>query len=821
MNKIVDELQHLIREDLNKIEVLNLKEVNTSKYNDLKERYMALDKELALLIDNNPGSTLPLKWKYAKISAELDFYLTFLNGTGEVYAHKTNKIKMALEKLLVRLDNSNYVEIEHELKDTLDYFEDVLDNAAHTVEINDLIEKIRYSIAKCKLENQIIAPLFIIEQYLVYIINDINTILANEKTSPLIKERLQKYAINPDGIQSDYQTVLILINLSSREEITPQELKYELEEREYYEEGELEQDYKYVGFKIYESTQASNLYNINSLERLPSIIKDFLTKLEDNLYFGLKNDIKYIMASGFTHWVDFFKGLIVESNNIFDDEIFARIKEYFLYNSELKHAFNCAVIAYLDEIKGRGTLALKNLKIYAIHNHIEYLIRYFINHDMFIDKDFINTVIKMNNQRLNAALDNSNIAILTYDYVGILRKNNLDYHMQLKKYFLLTGFTKEQQAEYLLATIKPGEMTLYKIELEFLEEYGNENYFITLLKKAQNVEEMLFIVDGIKNEQIKSKVENYIYEELDKIYNKISTKIEDYAHNPFDKLTNSGSDNRFTAYYNSKSLDGAKKSNDRVSIRKLILDYGKANLDWQSILVSVYYDTDDVLDEEEATIYCEYYENLLKQKEITLEEEMEKVFSSDKEAFRRLMLIVYLAYKGKYLGNLILNYHLTDAYHYQNLFLEAIKNSQDKLNRLSYYQKLMSQNNRFYEEFKNDSHPVSKLNLDLDLVLLSNQELAEIRKEIAESEEQKANLLDIKLRKYFWDLVKLLNQDLSEGSKTRIVMYIARSNYKEHINFIATNHGEYLELLIENISDMDIQAGLISIYNDNVAQGKH
>ncbi len=139
MYKTVSTLQNLIREDLNKMEMLNLKEVNPAKYNDLLSRFTALDKELAILTNGNPANTVSLKMKYARISAELDFYLTFLNGTNEVYAYKITKIKEALENLLKRLNNSNYKEIEEELKNTLDYFADILDNAVNSVELNELI----------------------------------------------------------------------------------------------------------------------------------------------------------------------------------------------------------------------------------------------------------------------------------------------------------------------------------------------------------------------------------------------------------------------------------------------------------------------------------------------------------------------------------------------------------------------------------------------------------------------------------------------------------------------------------------------------------
>ena len=95
------------------------------------------------------------------------------------------------------------------------------------------------------------------------------------------------------------------------------------------------------------------------------------------------------------------------------------------------------------------------------------------------------------------------------------------------------------------------------------------------------------------------------------------------------------------------------------------------------------------------------------------------------------------------------------------------------------------------------------------MILLTNKELEEVKNQISTSDGEKANYLDAKLRRYYWDLIKLM-EVLSGVERRRIALYIARSNYAEHINYIATNYGEYLDLLMENVADYGIRASLMN-----------
>lgn len=810
MSSILYDLQKELREDIARLEYNNLKEVNEARYTDLKERFENLDKRLSTCDNDNPGNTLPLKMEYAKISADLDFYLTFLNGSNEVYAYKTSKIKEALENLLKRLDSNNYKEVEQELNDTLTFYKSLIDNSINALEVVSLIDEIRYGIFKQKMENQIIDDTFLVREYLVYILKDIRDVVDNPNVSPLIKDRLKKYLIDKTGIVNDYKIIVILINLSSRSDITEERIGFELNERKYYHSNDLEKDYesmKNVGNSLEDVRNIAEVYEIEikSMEYINRISKKFIAKLSSNE--GVSGDIYYLNEIGFQNWLLVFKGIIVECSLYFV-KYFERFKKILLSlkMNDVADLMDVAIIAYMDEFDKEDTLHL--LSGYGINTNNEYIIRYMLQkNSSYFNRDRLETIIESNNWRLLEALENTNNINIMADYLQILESKGKDYRRQLDRYLELSGYNEEQKKGFLMACLKGNNIYSKSIYLEKLEEYNDSELFIILIKNAELGANLLFIFDHIKNPKIKEDVANYIYREIDRICEYSYTY--DKKDKKFWDLEQTHIDNRFSAYLNSKKVN---RNTDINNINALICEYGSLKLDWTRILLTVYHDKKEKLNDEALEIYCAYYEKKLAEENVTLEEQIEKILPESAKG--RLELIVYLAHKGLNVGNMILNYGLNDT-SYQDIYIEAIKNCKDSFNRLYYYQRFMAKNNELSEDCP--LLKITSIDYDYDVIFLSNEELEEMKK-ATEGNPEKINALEVRLRKYYWDLVKLLEQVQDLPIKRRIVMYVARSNYKEHINYIATNYGEYLDLLMENVTDYNIQTDLMSLYNENMMQ---
>lgn len=811
MSSILYDLQKELREDLARLEYNNLKEINEARYTDLKERFENLDKRLSTCDNDNPGNTLPLKMEYAKISADLDFYLTFLNGSNEVYAYKTSKIKEALENLLKRLDSNNYKEVEQELNDTLAFYKSLIDTSINALEVVSLIDEIRYGIFKQKMESQIVDDTFLVREYLVYILKDIRDVVDNPNVSTLIKDRLKKYLIDKTSIVNDYKIIAILINLSSRSDITEERIDFELNERKYYHSNDLEKDYKSIdnvkGYSNIDQLEASKIYGIESMEFINRASKTFIAKLSNNSNESVIRDINYLNKIGFQNWLLVFKGIIIE-RSLYFVHYFKSFKEILLSlkMNDVADLMDVAIIAYMDEFNKEETLNL--LSSYAINTNNEYIIRYMLQkNSSYFNRDQLEIIIESNNWRLLEALENTNNINIMADYLQILESKGKDYKRQLDRYLELSGYNEEQKKGFLMACLKGNNIYSKPIYLEKLAEYNDSESFIILIKNAEVGRNILYIFDHIKNPKIKEDVANYIYREIDRICEYSYTY--DKKDKKFWDLEQTHIDNRFSAYFASKKMS---INTDINNINALICEYGSLKLDWTRILLTVYHDKKEKLSDEVLEIYCAYYEKKLAEENVTLEEQIEKILPESAKG--RLELIVYLAHKGLNVGNMILNYGLNDT-SYQDIYIEAIKNCKDSFNRLYYYQRFMAKNNELSEDCP--LLKITSIDYDYDVIFLSNEELEEMKK-ATEGNPEKINALEVRLRKYYWDLVKLLGQVQDLPVKRRIVMYVARSNYKEHINYIATNYGEYLDLLMENVTDYNIQTDLMSLYNENMMQ---
>lgn len=94
--------------------------------------------------------------------------------------------------------------------------------------------------------------------------------------------------------------------------------------------------------------------------------------------------------------------------------------------------------------------------------------------------------------------------------------------------------------------------------------------------------------------------------------------------------------------------------------------------------------------------------------------------------------------------------------------------------------------------------------LDWNIVFLSDYELQSLM-EIQDEDEEIKNL---KLRKYYGDLLKLIDL-VPSNIQMRIIIYLAQSGIKEYLQFIVSHYPEYKEIVLANISDPNLYQELI------------
>ncbi len=804
MNASVLYLQQLIQQDLFRMDALSLKEVNPTKYGDLKSKFTILDSKLGHCLDDSEADIFSLKMEYARISAELDFYLSFLNGVDEVYRYRVEKVKGILESLFKKLNGVNYLEVEQELENTLNLMKEIVDSSAKSLKVIDLINKIKYEIFKYKFDDQIIDDDYQIASNLPLILNDIKKIVNDPSILPYIKDKLRNYIINPNAILDNYQEVILLVNLSRIKGLTEERIAFELNERRYYHSNDLKNEFvrddevwnKSIDFSKNVKYYVEEIDTDKTLNLTVRVIQQIC--LDTNLLyaekiFSLEESFKNLKIASFKRWKELFQGLIFGLDGRGSANVFRRILDsnYIKENiPDLLYYIERALITYLEELNGRENFS--DIISFALDYKIEYILKYVIKSNISVDKDFVDSVININNPRLMDGLAYvKDLELLDY-VIDILRKDNKDYILHLDRYVDLLSSSREEQISYLKSIIKKYAPCNCKLELEKLEEYNDYNLFIDLIKLQKDTSEILFIINGIKDSKIKHDVDQWMYNEMDKLYD---IPYEEKKGNNFYYLSLHIENNKYAAYYATKSIRISRKD-----ISVIIAKYGRDKLNWNNIL----YSAKDSLSDEELDVFCEYYEKELENEGITLDEKVEKTLFNEKSE-DIFPLIHYLVHKGMHIGNLILWYNLTSIDSYQELILKAIKNCTDSLERVHYYQKFLFKNNELCQKFDKDKI----LKMEMDMILLTNKELEEVKNQISTSDGEKANYLDAKLRRYYWDLIKLM-EVLSGVERRRIALYIARSNYAEHINYIATNYGEYLDLLMENVADYGIRASLMN-----------
>lgn len=247
-------LQELIKEDLNVLETSNLKLANPDQYNSFRARYNSLlksienyqiEREAAIDITITPQESFGFSAAWAKISAGFDFYMNFEGGKERVAEYQAQKIRLNIENITSKVTRLNYLEVQKELDEVLKIYGESVSTALVAQSIKELITRFNYQVYKYKIEDLIHDTNADIESFIPFVMEDIHAILEDDDNGVAlcVKEKLQVYLLNSDLIRSNFNKVVMLINLGfTQDEFAEKTIDDELNQS-LFKESDLEKEF--------------------------------------------------------------------------------------------------------------------------------------------------------------------------------------------------------------------------------------------------------------------------------------------------------------------------------------------------------------------------------------------------------------------------------------------------------------------------------------------------------------------------------------------------------------------------------------------------
>lgn len=778
-----------ISKDLNALEKSNLRQANFRKYTEFKEAYEELDKKATAkeqvdAVSNNTYLSLLSDW--AKLSAKFDAYMSFLGGYEEIADYQVKEVTSHLQTLLNELNKDNYTVIDIKLKEYLRIIEDSSIKEQQSVEIKNLITKIKYEIYKYKVEFKNDLDTIKKENFITLIIDDINKILNDEEVTLSLKNALKKYLIDTKLIIEDFSEVINFIILGFyNKNISEEELNEELEERIY---ENLTIEYK----------------------------KDLAIEEEVQGFFDKHNSKEITIISGLINYLE-------HSDKEHISEYFSRHCINLVGAVDKLIEYNFTDIKYLAEC----ILLNDNQTYYDLPAYVYSLREDFRNRGKNYDKEFDKAVIACRN---------------TIPVKELAKYAAKTHNLYLEK-FVLNHSVEDLISIYLISLEECFEIPS-KI-LQKIYKDGTKEDFIKLLNRrtyqgstTKNSETVINIISHIPNDKVREEVLNELYENVcnnitivDKL---VSASLKSYKGiydaNHIQNL------NVFEASYISRH-----KADQIIDILFFVRKFYNAHLDWKNLLkcksmnllkdeerteflVYMYEGTkeeffnimdninsntaleivlkhpeavngfisymypEDILKLPSSTldIFCTLYEEKLKQESISLNDKVNTLLSVHISQLSNevKLLLTYIMHKGLLSDNiLIYKENFSNIYAIAPLINKAIANTKPTL-RVHFLE----------EYYGNDLKGV-----DETVLFLSDKEIQAL-----ESEDR-----FIEKRTYYGSLLKIF-PSVSVISQKRIVMLIAKSNIEEFIIYIYMNYGEHQELLLANLNNADLYRRLVT-----------
>lgn len=831
-----------VNKDLNTLETSNLKKVNLKLYNELKEMFNNLDKNISLYetkLGNVTREDLGNEW--ATLSAIFDFYMT-TTGTKEVINYQVGEIKENLEKIVCELNQDNYELISKKFNASLDLYNKILNIALKTQEINELINKFNYQILKYKIDDFILDDSHDFNIYIPNILNDIETILNNNEVSNNIKDSLRMYAIDKSFVLNNFTKVMRLIVLAeTKKQVTDKELEKFLNST-IYKESDIEKEYHEPSKEMREKAYGTPM----DLEKIFEYCKEDAKEVVpiavlENIRLGSFNEnkaVETLIKNNFKDIRYLFDALLSKDKigwAIYIADTYKR------RNIDTSYEFDCAIIAYRD------TLTPKKLKQHIMKSNNEFLINYIINNkiDVFTDY-FINYIVDSNNPKLKKYLEDNILSIPLNEVINSKLDNELK-KQAIKKAIIVNVADKEELFDVFNFFDKITDEDLIKYiteiiislqDIEILWEYairlnGNlgdnitkilnqipesdfKNKLLDILydtnhgygkmlidnnegRKWQQYSDTTFHIDGAWIEGLNFFEASYVSGKLTQEYHliefvKLYYKARlnwQHLYELSKKLSEKEQEEFYKYFYlgNKELFFNTVKNIDHNFALAMINEFPESVVDFLKYLFG-----SEIVELPKSTldIFVKYYEEKISKDNISLTDLMHNTLSQTNyyynEASDQVELLTYIMCTG-IINNEILMYAktMTFADSLNPLFIKAIHNTKTPYLRASFASKI-----KLYGG-------------DWNIIFLTEKE----KEDIINSEDN-VDTKDLKFRKYYGDLLKLL-PSTPDNIKYRIVTLIAKSKIEEYINYIVINYPELADILLENIEDHNLYQKIMEI----------
>lgn len=866
---LIEQFKERLEEKTLEINASGLKDVNEELFMTLSALIRDLNIKIISYQEHEGLITKEsLQNDSATINALYDFYMREI-GAQAVAKSQVVYVKEQLEAISSKLNPNNYEAVVQEFNEALALYSRILASVANSNIIKKVITNFRYQLFKYKLSDRVIDDRININSILGFIVKDIEQLLANPEVSQALKTELNKYVFNFDLIKDNIRTVLILLNLGLTNKLaTKEEIDQEFS-LTYYSESEIEPEYhepsKAVMSTVY-STAIEDLdkiyrYNLDEVkEGVPAVlikqpigtIKAMLGVIIDQLREKKYPYLKYLAESLICN--DYMPALLDLYSATID------------MNDFNKKDFDCAVIAHKEEIP--TNLMARYISI----SGNEYLINYIIrtgNEAYFQEEALVDYAIRMRNIKLLEYMVDNNLwsiqkvhSLPTYLGIKLIKKRLQDKTEAEQQRLLISAF---DMPNYDLQTYILNELLKYNNPKLIIEALN-----ILINKTTPNTTEFLKLLNDIKESPIKQEVIDHYYKYSSSKLNVPEGNLicKDFRHHQEENMLIDYSVkeiermNIFEAAFVSSFIS----SQNLVSF---VSKFYQAKLDWPHILevakelnkedynqIKFYCYLSDKqtyfnncttgidfikymiaklpesiidfitrlspkeiasLDDTVLEIFAINYEEKLAEEGLTINDKLEQLQTTSPHKQINEFL-AYIMHRG------LLNLEILTTYR-SRLFIQegeksrisiwadimkrAIINMKDKYQKAGLVLKALD--NHPYQQLSKEDIKTARnssfceTDFDFNTIFLTEKDFSDIMNNETDSLERK----QLKVRKYYGDLLRLIPL-VPLSVQKRIIIQLAKSGIEEYIMYVKANHPEYLELILENLTDINLYQKLIA-----------
>lgn len=828
-------LHELISHDLSVLECSNLNQASPEKYQEFKRAYYDLQRKVVLYqnssdassITINSNTILSLKWDFANLSSKFDFYMGFLGGAKEILNYQIEKIKENIESIIQGLNKDNYKEVKRKMEDALLLYQNILDRAVSTKEIQDLVAKVHYQIYKYQVEDFLV-PNYDITSFIPFVYEDMQEILDSDAVSFLIKEEINKYFLDASLVKKYFNRIVMLINMASNPHVSRKELEEKLDTK-LYQEDDIKPEYEEVAKDILTEVRERYIDNMEWFYDSIYLYCDFHNidkKHVAPLFFAsvktLQLDydslVRILNKYGYTN-IKFLGEAIISffvflSISVLMDlkDAFARIGQNYDYEIE------CAIIAQKERIKADELVqyVLKNHSSYLINyiltsenlkllvqfyletksqeakEKIEYLLRHGkITSEVFNElpiEDFKNAIIDAFKDRSNDEIEefllSFSVEKLNWLVEELLKSNYFDDFFQsiyqkvddgsIKATFLKMGY-----GSYL--SYKPYSFYYNQSQINLMNPIGA--YYV-----SKNVSSL----DDCGYFEFLYFLEKFYFYKLDWQNLIKACKLREFDTRGVYKYFCLGNKEEFIQYYKEHDINL-----DSHFFLEVIKSDENAISDWLEFL-----SVDDILALNESTlnIFVKYYKEKLESEHLILNDKINQVFCKKGYAFDEyiefISLLVYIMHTGLFDEDILLYIdNFISIPDFQKLLYKAIENSRESYLKVHYVLKIGEKYISIFAHCK-------------EFIFMDEKSILELKNNDDE-------FSYLKLRKYFGDLLRLLDK-VDEELRIQIIKEIVKSGIHEYIFYLKEHYPKYWDFILNNIDDACLYQSFID-YNGSMS----